>query len=166
MDYEEADPSVYEESMTPGFEPFNEYYDDDFTVSSSLTHNSAQKKQKKQWDEIKEADKGFHKIPRTANRKTTYIQCYSTSSTPGVAIRNAVTGVRQHGYMVGSKKEHLFFKVAYAGLRTKLTVNEPCILFFDTPEQYERHMNTTLDSSIKTKWINKYMEVHALYNKE
>jgi len=166
MEYEEAnDPAYYDENI-PEFEPFNEYYDDAYTVASTLTHNSQQKKQRKLWDDMKDADKGFHKIPRTANGKTTYIQCYSTSSTPGVPIRNAVTGVRQQGYTVGSKKEFLFFKVTYTGLRTKRTENEPCILFFDTPEQYERHMNTTLDSEIKSKWVNKYMEVYALYNKE
>lgn len=30
------------------------------------------------------------------------------------------------------------------------------ILFFDTPEQFEQHMNTTLDQSIKEKWYEKF----------
>jgi hypothetical protein len=74
------------------------------------------------------------------------------SGPSGTPIRNAVTGIRTN-FIVGSKDEDLFFKV------NKTTGNnqrkEPLILYYDSPEQYEKHHLTSVQNVIKKKWIER-----------
>jgi hypothetical protein len=85
----------------------------------------------------------------------TNIELYSGSHCSGAPIRNAITGVRFPQYKVGSKDEYLFFKVGIAtgekGLRENST------FFFDNPEQYERHMHCTVETSVKSSWTERNM---------
>jgi hypothetical protein len=60
---------------------------------------------------------------------------------------------------VGSVNEHLFFKV---GLATGELGNNGGALFFDSPEQYERHMKTTVSQDIKQKWVQKCAEIRQI----
>jgi len=70
----------------------------------------------------------------------------------GSKIRSATTGQR-HSYLVGSADEDLFFKVAVV---TELYGQKPLTLFYDSPEQYEKHNTEIIDSVIKEKWEHKY----------
>ena len=142
------------------FHPSNNDFDDyqnvglsdDFSESMSFTTvNSNRKKSKK--DDLKNQDKGYHSIKIPYGRKEIEIEIYSTPITPGKPIRDAVTGSRMTKQLVGSRDEDFYFKVALA--TGQLKTDEGHILFFDNPEQFERHMRTTVSQDIKQKWTDK-----------
>ena len=63
------------------------------------------------------------------------------SGTQNSTIRNAVTGVKYYGHAVGSRNEDLYFKVMHC--TGEFVGNKgPVALFYDSAEQYERHMST------------------------
>ena len=84
--------------------------------------------------------------------KNVKIDCY-TSSDAGTYIRNAETG-NYYKYKVGSKEEDLFFKIAFSSgeLQTKNSSN---ILFYDSPEQFEKHLMEEVKQDIKDVWHSK-----------
>ncbi len=96
-------------------------------------------------------DGKFHK-----NKRLT-IHNYGSGGT-GSEIRNAVNGFGT-GYTVGSANEDLFFKVIDAtGINYK---REPFVLFYDSPEQYERHHHTVVSNKSKERWNKKFLEAKA-----
>jgi len=125
--------------------------DDDYTL------DSIKKKNRKLWEEYKKELKGIHKINRMFNGKKYEIEIFSTSTTPRTMICDAITGSKYKEYRVGTLNEHLFFKVRLStGELGKKCMDS---LYFDSPEQYERHMRTTLSQNIKEKWLKKSMEI-------
>jgi hypothetical protein len=58
-------------------------------------------------------------------------------------------------YLVGSIQEDLLFKVSISNGENK---QGPVLLFYDSPEQFEKHQYITLDQSIKEKWLNQKMQ--------
>lgn len=70
------------------------------------------------------------------------------SGQAGSRIRDAKTGY-QTEYIIGSNVEKLFFKVMHC---TGKYGQEPLTLFYDSPESYESHFNTILNTEIKQKW--------------
>lgn len=65
----------------------------------------------------------------------------------GTTIRNAVTGEKYYGHKVGSKSEDMYFK-------TKICTGEfgseaMPTLFYDSVEQYEKHLGGSIDQTIK-----------------
>lgn len=115
-----------------------EYFDineeeDDTTVSKSRRRN------RKRDDLMNMVDTGF-----SVYGKQFPVAYFHTSTNPGSTIRNAVTGIYESGYLVGSVNEDLFFKVAFTLGASKH------VLFYDSPEQYERHFGTT--SACRAKW--------------
>ena len=136
---------------------YNEQYGPDDAHSETITINSQKNKYRKLWDDAKKVDKGFHKLKMRVGNKDVEFEVYTTSNTPGRMIRDAITGQKYNQYKVGSLNEHLFFKVRLAG---KDLDCEP--LYFDTPEQYERHMRCEVSSVIKEKWMKKCAEVQNI----
>jgi hypothetical protein len=129
---------------------------------------SSVKRRRLLMENYKKMDIGYNKISRmidvkkkdgkiTKEKKS--IEIYTTGTTPGTAIRNAMTGVRHNGYRVGSSCEDVFYKVALATGECKSS--DSCILFFDNPEQYERCMYTTLDQPSKDAWYVKFNAYQA-----
>lgn len=112
---------------------------------------------------LKPSEEGFCRIQTTMKTPTgsnIYIEYYYTKIVPGALIRNAVTGGYEYGYRVGSSDENLFFKVirasGYDGDR------DPHMLFYNSPEQYERHFMTTISQDEKERWkLKNLKEVHA-----
>lgn len=88
--------------------------------------------------------------------KSTRIEFFPTSTTPNTPIKNAVTGTYQgvdgRYFRVGTAEEDLFFSVILA--TGELGQNAP-VLFYDNPEQYERHFFTKLSQQAKEKWTEK-----------
>jgi len=129
----------------------------DETVSEVSTQNSYYKKHKKALREQKQLDPGFHTLlsrqKGQKNGQKKGIDVYSTSATPGHRIRDAITG-HYNTELVGSADEDLFFSVKYA---TGELGRDGRTLFFDNPEQYERHLRTTVPPEVKTAWVEKYM---------
>lgn len=93
---------------------------------------------------------------KTDTKKSTRIEFFPTSSTPNMIIKNAMTGTFQgidgRFFRVGTKDEDLFFSVILA---TGELGQNPSTLFYDNPEQYERHFFTKLPQHIKEKWTEK-----------
>jgi hypothetical protein len=126
------------------------------SASKSILLNENVKRQKKMMEELKKIDKGYYKIYRYVNDKNKSkkksIEIYSTETTPGFRIRGAITGSHYSNFKVGSKDEDIFYKVAICTGECK----ENNSFYFDNPEQYERHMQTTVSQSEKEEWYEKF----------
>jgi hypothetical protein len=90
-------------------------------------------------------------MKRYINGKTIQIEFYSTVLTPGNYIRNAITGTRFKEYRVGSSDEYLFFKVTNCAVSNR-KCGEPLTLFYDSPEQWEKHFRCEISQEEKLKW--------------
>jgi hypothetical protein len=145
-----------DDTFHPSNNEFDDYQNvglsDEFSESMSFTTvNSNRKKSKK--DDLKNQDKGYHNIKIPYGRKEIEIEVYSTSTTPGKPIRDAVTGSKMTMHLVGSLDEDFYFKV---GLATgQLKTAEGHVLFFDNPEQFERLFRSSVSQEIKQKWTDK-----------
>jgi len=129
-----------------------EYEDYD---GSSFSVTSDYKKRLKELEDIKRLDKGYNKIKRKVDGKSFSVEFYATSYSPGFRIRNAMTGIYEDGMLVGSRDEDLFFVVVLA---TGETGQTPPHLYYDTPEQYERHFRCTIPTSTKERWYEKHLK--------
>lgn len=119
--------------------------------------NDVANSQKKELNNIKSYDMGYcfvyrNKETSSGKIKNTRIDCYTSGDT-GMRIRNAETG-SYYKYKVGTNEEGLLFKVALATgeLRARNSSN---VLFYDSPEQYEKHLMAEIHEEIKDKWVNK-----------
>jgi hypothetical protein len=70
------------------------------------------------------------------------------SGDTGSTIRNAVTGEKYYGHRVGSRHEDLYLKCRNA---TGEFGSNPVTLFYDSVEQYERHMQCTVDADSRAR---------------
>jgi len=101
------------------------------------------------------SDKHTHKV-FGKNKKS--IVVYSSGDS-GSHIRNAVTGATYGGkHLVGSPMEDMYFRVGQS------VGNELKKLFFDSPDQYEKHYGSTMEkdvvggNEIKRAWHEKALE--------
>lgn len=112
-------------------------------------------------NDLKSLDKGYHKVKRNLNKvcmdgkyhKHIILEFYVSGDT-GNKIRNAVTGYRS-SCKIGSSDEDSFFKVKM--------VNGECrkgsgFLFYDSPEQFEKHQFSILSQEVKEDWYKKQLK--------
>jgi hypothetical protein len=85
------------------------------------------------------------KVRGNAGRKAKKLLLFGSGDI-GSTIRNAVTGEKYYGRKVGSKNEDLYFKVRIC---TGEFGKEAPTLFYDSAEQYEKHLGESVDNSIK-----------------
>ena len=113
--------------------------------------------------EYKRLDQGYRKIKKNALRKYT-LEFYYTSTLSDTHIRNAISGERTR-WRVGRKlEESLFFSVILA---TGELSNGPYVLFYDSPEQYEKHQNLKISQRTKEQWYEKHLNARSiLYDKK
>lgn len=156
LDYDEG---PMDELNNDDIHYYNGQFGQDDNYSDTITVDSKIKNNRKMLDDSKKLDKGYHKIKRTINHKKVDIEVYSTTNTPGKMIRDAVTGGKYREFRVGSLNEHQFFKVRWG---TGEIGKDGTTLFFDSPEQYERHTKTEVSQSIKEKWIQKCAEIRNI----
>jgi hypothetical protein len=113
-------------------------------------------------------DPDFHQVKRTKKQRGHFIlEYYETKPVNDFRIRNAVTGVWYRDdhpkckYLVGSAQEDVFFKVHFSTGEPELTSasrnnrKNTTLLFYDSPEQFERHQRMTVAQSVKEKWQEK-----------
>jgi hypothetical protein len=129
------------------------YYDDS-SIDDLNTLNSHIRNQRKIVKEGKKLDKGYHTITKTLDGEQHEIEYYETSICPKTTIRNASSGLYETGYRVGTRDEYLFFKVCNS--HGHPDSREPHILFYDNPEQWERHFKCVCDQEIKERWQFRY----------
>lgn len=139
---------ISEDFSDSSMNEFNDYYQDD---SSSM--DSSYKR--KIYNDYKNIDKGYH-IVKLGNKNERFkISFYETSMIPGNMIRNALTGERYSNYRVGSTAEDLFYTVCYSIGNTGS--RNPCILFFETPKDYEYMFRVKLSEKELEAWKSKMM---------
>lgn len=142
------------------------YADDLFSPTQTNDYDNvnvgAIRKAVKSIQETDKVRKNYYTITKPFNDmikgkfyKTVNISYYSSGSS-GSKIRNAIDG-QYTNYIVGRRKdESNFFKVTMAcGMQPDGPVN----LFYNSPEEYERHQFAELDQATKDKWFNKKVEV-------
>jgi hypothetical protein len=120
-------------------------------VSSESSMNAAKKRNRNMLDNYKKSDLGYRQISNGKGKKK--LDYYATSYIPGARIRNAITGGVYENYRVGHIHEDLFFKVSYAGESSSQSIS---VMYYDDPDQFERHMSVNLSDSTKTAWLGKY----------
>ena len=130
--------------------------DEEESVKSESTVSSDKKKRRKNREKNKQPITGYVLL-KDAKKKRNRIEGYFSSNIPGAPIRNCVSGYCETDYMgktkyaVGSIWEDLFFKV--------IDVTSPegsMTFFYDSPEQYERHMDIKLNDKVIKKWYIKH----------
>ena len=82
---------------------------------------------------------------------------------PGNSIRDAIYGHHFHEHPVGSWHELLFFKVSKTD---NSSTQHKDTLFYDNPEQYESHMNVSVDNETKNIWAEKYQNALQYFKKQ
>lgn len=103
---------------------------------------------------------GVFTIKRKVAGKTRTTEYYETKNIPNARIVNAITGFAYLSedpkikYIMGSKHEDSLFKVKLISGENK---NASAVLFYDSPEQYERHHFLILGEPIKQKWHEKQL---------
>lgn len=123
-------------------------------VSNSACSVNSKKNRNKKEDVKPSVYFIYRKIDKNKRKK---INIFNTSIQINSHIINATTGFpcvddNMKYYVVGSKEEDLFFKVKFVSGEN----NIPGItLFYDSPEQYERHMNTPLSEGTKNQYYEK-----------
>jgi len=132
----------------------NEYdVEETSSVSVSTSGGDSEYKQmRKMREDYKKSDPGYSKIKRKFEGKRISIELYRTPAYPGATIRNAATGIFERGSLVGTLAEDHFFSVILA---TGETGQNSAFLFYDSPQQYERHFGCQVSTEIKSKWANK-----------
>ena len=139
------------------------YEEDHFHPSERNEHDisSLNFRDKDYLNNLKSLDRGYNKVQRRFNKvwvdgkyyKNINFEFYTSSDT-GCKIRNAVTGYRTN-YKVGSADEDLFFKVKIVDGNCKKGSGT---LFYDSPEQYEKHQFSIINTSVKELWHKKQMK--------
>jgi hypothetical protein len=111
---------------------------------------------------LQSSNKNFRMVNRKIGKRKKIKLCYFTTSfVPNSKMVNAITGFTYRDedpkikYLVGSIQEDLLFKVCISNGENK---QGPVILYYDSPEQFEKHQYITIDQSIKEKWLNKKMQ--------
>jgi hypothetical protein len=97
-----------------------------------------------------------------ATEKVSRVEFFPTSSNHNSPIKNAITGTHQgvggRLFRTGTREEDLFFSVILA---TGELGQNTTTLFYDSPEQYERHFFSKVSQGIKDKWLEK--QTRAIY---
>jgi len=94
--------------------------------------------------------------------KKTRVEFFPTNTNHNSPIKNAITGTYQgiggRLFRAGTRDEDLFFSVILA---TGELGQNAATLFYDSPEQYERHFFVKVSQDIKDRWLEKHN--HAIY---
>ena len=127
------------------------YYDDRFhPVHGNDVDANPIKTKGNTIDVIKSMDKHYHCVRVHIPEKNTKMKIeFYDSRGLGNPICNAVTGQRYRDKLIGSRAEDHFFK---ACINHKDYGPESLTLFYETPEEFERHHFTMLDDDIKNAW--------------
>lgn len=129
---------------------YNQFYD---YASDAGSYKNAKQGAKT----AKYEDPGFNSVPCSMKGKAQHqqIDFYETSASPNRFIRDAITGVRRVPYRTGTADEDLFFSVRVATGEGRYA--DGSNLFYDSPEQFERHFRLTVSPAIKEAWQTKTM---------
>ena len=154
MNYEDMEDSQYSIEGRVSEEEFDmsSYFSNDNKSSEDSSSIFVSKKKRKQNNTN---ENGSYTFTRTINDVRLKIPCFATKSTMGTKIKSATLGTYYENMYVGKNDENMFFKVRVINGETGKSVfgND---LYYDSPEEYERHLFVKVSPSIKEKWMKKY----------
>jgi hypothetical protein len=147
-------------SDTPEYHEYNNYYDE---ISEKSIDNSFRHQRNGAKFTAKFEDRGYNRVRRSlkGEKQHVWIEYYETSPSPQMYIRDAISGSIRAPYRTGTPDEDLFFSVRLATGEGRTSGGSN--LFYDSPEQYERHFHMKLPEDIKQRWQTRSMEARARY---
>lgn len=134
---------------------FNNRYQEMESENSTLPGNGKKKSPRSNFID----DGGYNYVYRKVNEKMAKVEFFETSSTPNMYIRDAISGSRLL-FRTGTPDEDLFYSVRLSTGENKR--REGATLFYDNPEQYERHFYTTVSQETKDAWLNKVLNARRI----
>jgi hypothetical protein len=146
-----------------------DYLCDDLSEVSGNTSslNTMMKEDHKAMKLLKMSDPDYYSYKKLVNGKQVKVELYSTPAGKNALIRHAISGSKcQH--RAGTNQEDLYYTVidTAAPKNTEQYKNYGVrVLFYYSPEEYERHMNVKLSPETKENWQLKYMVANRRYNK-
>jgi len=155
MDYEDLEniQSSKEEYDISSY--FTNETNGDFSNDTSSSVSSFTNKKRKRINNNKN-ENGSYTITRICNDVHVKIQCFATKSTMGTKIKSATMGTYYENMYVGKEDENMLFKVRSVNGETGNSSygND---FYYDSPEEYERHLFVKVPQKIKEKWMEKYL---------
>jgi hypothetical protein len=153
---EEEESHRYVESVSDiDVDEFNHRFHEMESEESTLPGNFKKKSSRAHLLE----DVGYNCVYRKVDGKMAKVDFFETSSTPNKYIRDAISGTR-FLFRTGTSDEDLFYSVRLATGENKR--REGATLFYDNPEQYERHFYTTVSQATKDAWLNKVLNARQV----
>jgi hypothetical protein len=154
---------MYAEEYLP--EDTEDYFNaSEISIDETSTIDTETKHHLKMKEVYKRMDKDYYSYKIRVNNENIKIELYSSSSLSKSFIRNAITGIRSQ-YKVGSKYEDLFFKIKDVARKNQTVLNDlPRKLFYDSPEECERHLHITIPTELKENWMKKKLSIKPLKN--
>jgi hypothetical protein len=101
-------------------------------------------------------DPDYRSVRRQLGNKIRTIEMYSTNMTPGRRIRDPVSGIRLNE-RVGTMDEKRFFKIHMTSFGDGSETN---VLFYSSPEAYERHQRTRMPFTEKAAWHQRHAQLN------
>jgi hypothetical protein len=130
---------------------------EEFSVSVSSQDDSEIIMSKLNTQYKKQVDPGYVKQKIKVDGVLQKVESFASKLNSNGLIRHAITGHRTQ-YRVGSKYESLFFAVMDS---TGFVSNEPRKLYYNSPEEFERHFHHTMPVSqeVKETWLNRKLNL-------
>jgi len=158
---------MYAEEYLP--DDVNDYFEfSEVSIDETSTIDTETRDHRKLKEIYKKMDKDYYsyKIPFYDGEtlKKQKIELYSSPLFTNKNIRNASTGIHME-HKVGSKQDDLYFTMmdVVPGTHTALN-NLPRKLYYNNPEECERHLKIVLSKEIKEKWFDKFLIARAKYH--
>ena len=135
--------------------------DNDTLSVSNSSLDSNEKAYRKVEYTLKMGDPGYYSYKKKVGFENVKIECHVTDLFKN--IRNAVTGIVTR-HRAGTKYQDLYFSVVdVSGLGRK--IKSPKHLYYDSPEEYERHQFIKLSQDTKEKWYVKNLKARRALDK-
>jgi hypothetical protein len=157
---------MYAEEYLP--DDAEEYFDvSEISIEDTSSIDTELRDRRKMTELHKRMDKDYYSFKRQIlgeeGMKMEKVEVYSSPLLSNGFIRNAVTGIRME-HRVGSKYEDLYFRVTDVHPGNHTPINDlPRKLFYDNPEQCERHLQMVISKDIKENWLEKTLRTRAMY---
>jgi hypothetical protein len=142
---------MYQEEYLPQDNAYDfDTQDEEISISVSSDDDSKIIVSKFNTQQKKQADPGYLKQKITVDGEIKKVESFSTKLNCNSKIRHAISGHRTPDY-VGSRYESKYFAVTDT---TGPKANEPRRLYYNSPEEFERHYFHTMKvpREVKNAW--------------
>jgi hypothetical protein len=138
---------------------------DDISIDETSTIDTETRYYLKLHEKAKKDDTDFYSYKRQVYDEDGWrqekVEIYSTPILSNGYIRNAVSG-KMMPHRIGSKYDDYYFRIMdVRGLGTTSKNNLPRKLFYEDPEQCERHLGLTISQTMKSEWIEKRRNIRS-----